>query len=102
MEDLWHFFFILLCRPPTLPVGGPVDYDLDLVPSLLSNGPGDFSININDIFGDLDKSFSLPASDDEDSLPPAPLPPGERYYGVPPPPGDARIKPLVPPLRKQR
>ena len=88
--------------PPTLPAGGPVDYDVDLVPSLLSNGPGDFSINIDDIFENLDKSFSLPASDDEDSLPPAPLPPGERYYGVPPPPGDARIKPLVPPLRKRR
>ena len=92
--------------PPTLPVGGPVDYELDLVPSLLSGGPG--GLSIEDILGDLDKTLSLPSdnydgvSDDEDSLPPAPLPPGVRYSGVPPPPGDARIKPLVPPLRKQR
>ena len=92
--------------PPTLPASGPVDYELDLVPSLLSGGPE--GLNIDDILGNLDKSLSLPSnrydgvSDDEDSLPPAPLPPGERYPGVPPPPGDLRIKPLVPPLRKQR
>jgi len=92
--------------PPTLPMNGPVDVELDLVPSLLSGGPG--GLNREDILGDLDNSLSLPsnrydgASDDEDFLPPAPLPPGERYPIVPPPPGDAVIKPLVPPLRKQR
>ena len=91
--------------PPALPASGSVDYDLDLVPSLLSGGPEE--LNIDDILGNLDNSLSLPSdrydgvSDDEDSLPPAPLPPGERYAGIPPP-GDFRIKPLVPPLRKQR
>lgn len=84
--------------PPTLPLSGPPDYELDLVPSPLSDGPG--GLNIEDILGDLDNTLSAP-SDDED-LPPAPLPPGERYAGVPPPPGDGIIKPLVPPLRKQR
>ena len=84
--------------PPTLPLTGPLDYELDLVPSPLSDGPG--GLNIDDILGDLDNTLSGP-SDDED-LPPAPLPPGERYAGVPPPPGDGIIKPLVPPLRKQR
>ena len=94
--------------PPMLPASGAVNNDLDLVPSLLSNGSGDFSFNLEDILGDLDNSLTLTsdhyygASDDEDSLPPAPLPPGERYFGVPPPPGDAIMKPLVPPLRKQR
>ena len=88
--------------PPMLPVSGAVDNDLDLVPSLLSNGSGDFSRNLEDIPGDRDNSLTFTsdhyywASDDEGSLPPAPLPPGERY------PGDAIMKPLVPPLRKQR
>lgn len=92
--------------PPTLPLSGLGDYELDLVPSLLSGGTE--GLNINDILGDQDKSLSLPSdrydgiSDDEDFLPPAPLPPGERYFGVPPLPVDSRIKPLVPPLRKQR
>lgn len=85
--------------PPTLPLSGPLDYDLDLVPSPLSGGPG--GLNIEDILSDFDNTLSAP-SDDEDILPPAPLPPGERYAGVPPPPGDGIIKPLVPPLRKQR
>ena len=84
--------------PPTLPFSGPLDYELDLVPSPLSDGPG--GLNIEDILGDLDTTLSA-TSDDED-LPPAPLPPGERYAGVPPPPGDGISKPLVPPLRKQR
>ena len=84
--------------PPTLRLSSPLDYELDLVPSPLSDGPG--GLNIEDILGDLDYTLSAP-SDDED-LPPAPLPPGERYAGVPPPPGDGLSKPLVPPLRKQR
>ena len=84
--------------PPTLPLSSPLDYELDLVSSPLSDGPG--RLNIEDVFGDLDYPLSTP-SDDED-LPPAPLPPGERYAGVPPPPGDVLSKPLVPPLRKQR
>ena len=94
--------------PLMLPVSGAVDNDLDMVPSLLSNGSGDFSFNLEDILGNLDNSLTLTsdhyygASDDEDSLPPAPLPPGERYFSVPPPPGDAIMKPLLPPLRKQR
>lgn len=89
-------------------MSGAVDNDLNLVPSLLSNGSGDFSLNLEDILGDLDNSLTLTSdhyygvSDDDDSLPPAPLPPGERYFGVPPPPGDAIMKPLVRPLRKQR
>ena len=84
--------------PPTLPLSDPLDYELDLVPSPLSDGPG--GLNLEDILGDLDNTLLAP-SDDED-LPPAPLPPGERYAGVPPPPGDGISKPLVPPLRKQR
>jgi len=84
--------------PPTLPLSGPLDYELDLIPSPLSDGPG--GLNIENIPGDLDTTLSA-TSDDED-LPPAPLPPGERYAGVPPPPGDGISKPLVPPLRKQR
>lgn len=83
--------------PPTLPLSGPLDYELDLVPSPLSDGPG--GLNIGDIFGNLDNS--LIALSDE-GLPPPPLPPSERYAGVPPPPGDGISKPLVPPLRKQR
>ena len=84
--------------PPTLPLSSPLDYELDLVPSPLSDGPG--GLNIEDFLDNLDFTLSAP-SDDED-LPPAPLPPGERYAGVPPPPGDGLSKPLVPPLRKQR
>lgn len=84
--------------PPTLPLSSPLDYELDLVPSPLSDGPG--GLNIEDFLGNVDYTLSAP-SDDED-LPPAPLPPGERYAGVPPPPGDGLSKPLVPPLRKQR
>ena len=85
--------------PPTLPLSGPLDYELDLVPSPLTDGPG--GLNIEDILGNLDNTLSA-HSDDEDFLPPAPLPPGERYAVVPPPPVDGVIKPLVPPLRKQR
>lgn len=86
--------------PPTLlPLSSQADYDLDLIPSPLSDGPGE--LNIEDVLGDFDRNLSV-QSDDEDFLPPAPLPPGDRYIGVPPPPGDGLIKPLVPPLRKQR
>ena len=84
--------------PPTLPLSSPLDYELDLVPSPLSDGPG--RLNVEDVFGDLD--YTLSATSDDEDLPPAPLPPGERYAGVPPPPGDVLSKPLVPPLRKQR
>lgn len=84
--------------PPTLPLSGPLDYELDLVPSPLSDGPG--GLNLGDILGNLDDS--LLASSDDEGLPPPPLTPAERYAGVPPPPGDGISKPLVPPLRKQR
>ena len=78
--------------PPTLPLSGPSDYELDLIPSPLSDGPG--ALNIEDILGDLDTTLS--ATSDDEELPPAPRPPGERYAGVPPPPGDGISKPLVP------
>lgn len=85
--------------PPTLPLSSQDDYDLDLIPSTLSYGSGE--LNIDDILGDFDQHLSVQL-DDEDSLPPAPRSPAERYMGVPPPPEDGLIKPLVPPLRKQR
>ena len=84
--------------PPTLPLSGPLDYELDLIPSPLSDGPG--GLNLGDILSNLDDSLLAPS--DDEGLPPPPLPPGERYAGVPPPPGDGISKPLVPPLRKQR
>ena len=92
--------------PPTTPVNGSLHYELDLVPSRLSDGVE--GLNIDHIMKDLDTSVLSPPerfdglSDDEDPLPPPPLPPGERYFGVPPPPGNAGLMPLVPPLRKQR
>ena len=92
--------------PPTTPVNGSLHYELDLVPSRLSDGVE--GLNIDHIMKDLDTSVLSPPehfdglSDDEDPLPPPPFPPGERYFGVPPPPGNAGLMPLVPPLRKQR
>ena len=92
--------------PPTTPVNGSLHYELDLVPSRLSDGVE--GLNIDHIMKDLDTSVLSPPerfdglSDDEDPLPPPPLPPGELYFGVPPPPGNAGLMPLVPPLRKQR
>lgn len=92
--------------PPTTPVNGSLHYELDLVPSRLSDGVE--ALNIDHILKDLDTSVLSPPerfdglSDDEEPLPPPPLPTGERYFGVPPPPGNAGLTPLVPPLRKQR
>ena len=85
--------------PPTLPLSSQADYDLELMPSTLSYEPGE--LNIDDILGDFEQNLSI-QPDYEDSLPPSPQSPVERYMGVPPPPGDGLIKPLVPPLRKER
>ena len=92
--------------PPSVPVNGSLHSELDLVPSRLSDGIE--GLNMDDILEDFDASFLLPPerfdgiSDDEDPLPPPSLPNGDRYFGVPPPPGNTELKPLVPPLRKQR
>ena len=91
--------------PPTFPVSGPIFYEMDLEPSQLSDDIGERTMH--DILEVFDQTLSVQpergdgASDEEDFLPPPPLPPG-RYSAIPPPPANERIKPFVPPLRKQR
>ncbi|EDO48372.1 predicted protein [Nematostella vectensis] len=79
--------------PPSLPLDGMDFHGMDPaeIPKGLVNG----------------FELSSYGSDEDDFTPPPPLPPGDGYefQGVPPPPMEfvkERMKPLVPPLRKQR
>ncbi|XP_048576309.1 delphilin isoform X2 [Nematostella vectensis] len=78
-------------------------------PSLPLDGMDFHGMDSAEIQKGLVNGFELSSygSDEDDFTPPPPLPPGDGYefQGVPPPPMEfveERMKPLVPPLRKQR
>ena len=96
--------------PPLMPSEEPPDFDFDIVPSPYINDNVHSSPTMPVAPLQLPHMEDAEAtSDEEDFLPPPPLPPTGRYVGVHPPPPlppsafeEKRLQPLVPSLRKHR